>query len=263
MRLSSLMFPTNSSVLTNRQFACIAGFWMVMLLPVPSCRAYLRDHSPTQVVIGSILGCLEGIAWFHFVRVLAYRYRRSLGRRWPANAKWFLLQHNYRIPKHELLMLCVGKSPKIALEEDTALNASGWSDSTRSERRQLAEYRVETTSDGLQYLTSDTQKLCLPRNRKWRLVVHKGSSSVMLCDGVQVLWAAEALQQESSLGLEGTPKRPLPPRLSLELDDVTGVVPHQEEKPVAKPPASPGAVEGGLITEPPVCTADRSVMHER
>ncbi|GMI54652.1 hypothetical protein TeGR_g9938 [Tetraparma gracilis] len=39
-------------------------FWLVLFGPVPPCRVHLKDHSLQQIVIGGLVGAVEGIIWY-------------------------------------------------------------------------------------------------------------------------------------------------------------------------------------------------------
>ena len=46
--------------------------WIVALLlicvPIPPCRVALHDHSGAQVIVGIVIGVLEGVAWWYVVQ---------------------------------------------------------------------------------------------------------------------------------------------------------------------------------------------------
>lgn len=51
-----------------------AVFWTAVLLPVPFSRPYLSDHTPLQVLVGSIVGGVLGCIWyFCFIRGWLFR----------------------------------------------------------------------------------------------------------------------------------------------------------------------------------------------
>lgn len=41
-----------------------ALFWIILLLPVPLSRIHLHDHSPMQILLGSLVGFLLGCTWY-------------------------------------------------------------------------------------------------------------------------------------------------------------------------------------------------------
>lgn len=57
-----------------KSFAVHATFWCLFLLPVPMTRVVLRDHTPEQVLAGSLLGVVEAVAWTLVIRKMQKRY---------------------------------------------------------------------------------------------------------------------------------------------------------------------------------------------
>merc|ERR1712232_146146 len=41
-------------------------FWGVVLVPVPFSRVVTNDHTPAQIMFGSLVGAMEAIIWFYF-----------------------------------------------------------------------------------------------------------------------------------------------------------------------------------------------------
>jgi len=67
-------------------------FWFVLLFPVPVARVLLSDHTPSQVLVGSIIGMLEAGCWFVLLLRCERCSRRHYGKR------RFGILHDFRLP---------------------------------------------------------------------------------------------------------------------------------------------------------------------
>merc|ERR1712228_763357 len=84
-------------MLTHVQFVGFAAVWGVLLIPVPFSRLELHDHTPKQVMVGSMAGMIEAIIWFFVVRKLQRRHNHRLG-----DIMLSLFKHNYALPRYEV-----------------------------------------------------------------------------------------------------------------------------------------------------------------
>jgi len=94
---------SSAQSISNIHFVLKFFGWFVLLAFVPVSRVQLNDHSVSQVAIGSMVGFLEGQAWFLMARKIAWRYQGYIGTEWPSNWQRHLLRHNYSVPRHEQL----------------------------------------------------------------------------------------------------------------------------------------------------------------
>eukprot|EP00927_Polykrikos_kofoidii_P035100 TRINITY_DN29664_c0_g1_i1.p1 TRINITY_DN29664_c0_g1~~TRINITY_DN29664_c0_g1_i1.p1 ORF type:complete len:271 (+),score=7.18 TRINITY_DN29664_c0_g1_i1:60-872(+) len=76
---------------TRDQFVRFVVVCTVFLLPIPTMRVVLHDHTVEQVIVGSIIGVVFSCAWFRVTLTLVEMYHGSLGMRLCCS----LITHNY------------------------------------------------------------------------------------------------------------------------------------------------------------------------
>lgn len=101
-RFFSLVPLSSADVMSNFDFAVFTATWAVLLVPVPLSRIVTRDHTSTQVMVGTILGITEGFLWFLLVRRLQHKYNWLLGE----PVCWGALRHDYPLPRFEVQHRC-------------------------------------------------------------------------------------------------------------------------------------------------------------
>lgn len=99
--LISFIPLSGADMITMRQLCGFATLWSVVLVPVPCARAFLRDHTFAQVLVGSICGAAIGFVWFGVTRLLQTRYNCKLGQR-----VFGIFEHNYPLPRYEVKIRC-------------------------------------------------------------------------------------------------------------------------------------------------------------
>jgi len=109
LRLQFTVTPlARGTELSINELLASVSCWCVILLPVPLSRVAIRDHTPTQVLVGSFFGCVEGAFWALASRRLQFRFLGSLGKRYPSEDrcearcclfKMFFMQHNLALPQ--------------------------------------------------------------------------------------------------------------------------------------------------------------------
>jgi len=87
-----LVLPFDS--MSQGEFSAYFGIWVVLLLPVPISRVVLNDHSPTQALAGSLIGCFAVSIWFPLILFLRRRFQRNVGDRFL-----LIFIHNYDVPE--------------------------------------------------------------------------------------------------------------------------------------------------------------------
>ncbi|CAJ1455618.1 unnamed protein product [Effrenium voratum] len=65
------------------EFMAFFFTWMVLLCPVPLMRVVLRDHTATQVCVGSTLGAVYAVLWFRFMIFMINRHKNLVGKSLP------------------------------------------------------------------------------------------------------------------------------------------------------------------------------------
>jgi len=94
-----LQLPYNIS---NERFVRTVLWWLVILLPVPFTRVWLKDHSAPQVIVGSVLGTISACIWHWCVHMRVANIMDDPtwdGWTWPSSwGKWYLLTNNMFIP---------------------------------------------------------------------------------------------------------------------------------------------------------------------
>lgn len=99
-------------------FTAFAFYWGILLLPVPFSRVVLHDHTALQVMVGSLVGTVEAIAWFTFWRKRIQKpYNHLLGTR-----VYGIFIHNFALPRFEvkskaLRLLADATTDDIDIEE--------------------------------------------------------------------------------------------------------------------------------------------------
>lgn len=102
IRAWTMMPLTAVDILTAWDFVLYIFRWAVLLLPVPMSRIIVKDHTPGQVTIGTIIGTVEAIIWFACVRhFFLRRHNHLLGQR---IGRIFI--HNYPLPRFEVRSRC-------------------------------------------------------------------------------------------------------------------------------------------------------------
>lgn len=86
-----LILPFES--MSRGEFSAYLSVWVVLLFPVPISRILLNDHSPTQVLAGTLVGLVAVCVWFPFVL-----YVRSLLQDRVGDKFAMVFVHNYDIP---------------------------------------------------------------------------------------------------------------------------------------------------------------------
>eukprot|EP00392_Amoebophrya_sp_AT5.2_P015125 g15319.t1 len=81
---------------SHGETALWVAIWVFLLVPVGPCRNVLRDHTPTQILVGLSMGFLVGVLWFRLGRCVAKRTAHRLG----TNFAW-VLTHDLATPFHE------------------------------------------------------------------------------------------------------------------------------------------------------------------
>jgi len=64
--------------LTVREFISVVIYWCLLLVPVPFMRVVLRDHTESQVFVGSAIGMVLAMVWWRVLRVLEMRWHMNL-----------------------------------------------------------------------------------------------------------------------------------------------------------------------------------------
>eukprot|EP00434_Breviolum_minutum_P034737 symbB.v1.2.030752.t1/scaffold3500.1/size56953/4 len=64
--------------LTVREFISVVIYWCLLLVPVPFMRVVLRDHTESQVFVGSAIGMVLAMVWWRVLRVLERRWHMNL-----------------------------------------------------------------------------------------------------------------------------------------------------------------------------------------
>lgn len=61
----SIVYPTTGAFATQGSYIFIAFLftWFIVLLPIPFARVILNDHSIQQVIVGSLIGLIQGVVW--------------------------------------------------------------------------------------------------------------------------------------------------------------------------------------------------------
>ena len=80
--------------MSRGEFSAYLSIWVVLLLPVPISRVLLFDHSPSQVLAGSLVGMFAASIWFPFILFLRKRFQQHVGDR-----ILLVLVHNYDVPE--------------------------------------------------------------------------------------------------------------------------------------------------------------------
>lgn len=94
--LTAVLYPMDGDFVASdgsiraAPYAVFVFLWLALLVPIPIARAVLRDHSPRQVLAGSLLGLIQGAAWIAFTAWLSSALRDRRGERFGGN--WFV--HN-------------------------------------------------------------------------------------------------------------------------------------------------------------------------
>jgi membrane-associated phospholipid phosphatase len=71
----------------SQGFILFLGLWFALLLPIPFSRVILHDHSPSQAMMGSLVGLVGGCIWL----ALSHLVRRH----WSGESQiWGVFPHN-------------------------------------------------------------------------------------------------------------------------------------------------------------------------
>lgn len=105
------------------------AWWAFWLVPVPISRIVVQDHTPEQVMIGSLLGGATACAWTFLSRRLQ---RKFLAR--GQNCCCHLIKHNYSLPRfmikdfHKKPCTAENTKPGDRVVCTSQLLAEGWSE---------------------------------------------------------------------------------------------------------------------------------------
>lgn len=83
----------------REQILALVG-WIVVLFPVPLSRTQLQDHTPAQVLVGSLVGFCVAAGWIYLSYGLQHRFNHNVGKVLVRCGPLPLLRYNMALPCH-------------------------------------------------------------------------------------------------------------------------------------------------------------------
>lgn len=97
------------------------AMWMLLLYPIPLSRIALQDHTPEQVLVGSLAGIFTACVWWFLVQTLQYRYNHRLGQPCLSIRGKCILVHDFALPR-SVAEQRVLADPPLSLDADQELS---------------------------------------------------------------------------------------------------------------------------------------------
>merc|ERR1740121_197657 len=94
LRVPFLLPISRNCAISNVEFIMLAGFWVILLLPIPFSRVANDDHTVFQVCVGMLVGVIAGLGTFAMLVSIAKCCRPC---RCP-KGKCYLVQHDIVLP---------------------------------------------------------------------------------------------------------------------------------------------------------------------